>query len=48
MDRENRGFSITITDEGKEIIQDIIIGCVKVVITAVLNNKENFDLIKID
>lgn len=43
----NRGLKITITDEGKEAIQNIIIGCVKVVITAVLT-KESSELIKMD
>lgn len=43
----NQGLKITITDEGKEIIQNIIIGCIKVVVASVLT-KESSDLIKID
>ena len=44
----NRGIKITITDEGKEMIKDVIFGCVKIVITSVLATKESFDLIKKD
>ena len=43
----NRGLKVTITDEGKEMIQNIILGCIKIIVTSVLT-KENPDIIKKD
>jgi hypothetical protein len=43
----NRGVKVTITDEGKEMIQNIILGCIKIIVTSVLT-KENLDIIKKD
>lgn len=43
----NRGLKVTITDEGKEMIQSIILGCIKIIVTSVLT-KENLDIIKKD
>lgn len=43
----NRGLKVTITDEGKEMIQNIILGCIKIIVTSVLT-KENLDIIKKD
>ena len=44
MRTEKRGLTIQITPEGKEMINKIIIGCVKVVVTTIIS-KETSELI---
>ena len=44
----NRGLKVTITDEGKDLVKDIIIGCVKVIVASILTKEESFDLRNID
>lgn len=43
MNREH-GLEITITDEGKEIIENIVVGCVKIIIGTLLT--KGFEMIK--
>ena len=49
--RTNRGLSIEITDEGKEIIREVIVGCIKIAIAVFITDGKEAslaDLIKID